>query len=88
MLAATLYQGNPVGIKSFGTSINKDVCTQYAGAAGMLLQIISKSENLIFIKHSILGYEQEVMGPSWNWCKLCGNINDNFSFDDFMNYSA
>jgi hypothetical protein len=53
-----------------------------------LLQIISKSENLIFIKHSILGYEQEVMGPSWNWCKLCGNINDNFSFDDFMNYSA
>jgi hypothetical protein len=64
LLAATLYQGNPVGIKSFGTSINKDVCTQYAGAAGMLLQIISKSENLIFIKHSILGYEQEVMGPS------------------------
>jgi hypothetical protein len=55
LLAATLYQGNPVGIKSFGTSINKDVCTQYAGAAGMLLQIISKSENLIFIKQSILG---------------------------------
>jgi hypothetical protein len=56
LLATTLYQGNPVGIKSFGISINKDVCTQYAGAAGMLLQIISKSENLIFIKQSILGY--------------------------------
>jgi hypothetical protein len=51
LLATTLYQGNPVGIKSLGISINKDVCTQYAGAAGMLLQIISKSENLIFIKH-------------------------------------